>query len=104
MTAPGGPGESGKVYDAFALEFTSGLHWLDQLVEKNPTLRITEACIRSGRINITTVGGSGVRRDWIRALPPIVVEDTGIYQHQSLVGMTDVLKTGHVTVTIQRPL
>jgi hypothetical protein len=104
MTAPGGLGETASAYASHAAQFVTDLHWLDELLLKHPELRCIEARIRPMKVELVTFGGPGVKRDWLRALPPVLVEDTGIYSHQSLIGMTDVLKTGHVTVTVRRPM
>lgn len=103
-TAPGGLGQTAHSYAAYEQQFITDLHWLDGLFLKFPDLRCFDAHIRPGKVELITFGGAGVKRDWVHALPPIVVEDSGIYQHQQLVGTTDVLKTGHVTVTVRRPL
>lgn len=99
-----GMGETAATYAAYEHQLITDLHWLDSLFMKHQELRCFDAHIRPGKVELVTFGGPGVKRDWARSLPPIVVEDTGIYQHQMLVGATDVLKTGHITVTIRRPL
>lgn len=104
MTIPGGLGMTAAAYVAYEQQFITDLHWLDGMFMKHPQLRCFDAHIRPGKVELVTFGASGVKRDWVRALPPIVVEDTGLYSHQSQVGTTDVLKTGHITVHIRRPL
>jgi hypothetical protein len=78
--------------------------WAGELFATHPELRGMEAHIRPGRVEIVTFGLNGALRDWTRALPPIVVHDTGLYTSNQLVGVTDVLRTGHCTVTVRRPL
>jgi hypothetical protein len=104
VSTPHTPGETSATYLAHAALFDEGVHFLNDLLLKHPELRGTEARIRPGRLEIVTVGGGGVVRDWRRALPPVVVHDNGIWNHVGRCGVTDVLKTGHITVTVERPL
>lgn len=97
-------GQTAQAYLAHAALFAEGVHFLDELLTAHPLLHGTEAHIRPGRLDIVTVGGPGIVRDWSRALPPVVVHDTGIWNHVGRCGVTDVLRTGHITVTVERPL
>jgi hypothetical protein len=99
-----GPGETSSVYLAHAQLFADGVHFLNELLLKFPELRGTEAHLRPGRLEIVTVGGSGVVRDWTRALPPVVAHESGIWNHVGKCGITKVLRTGHITVTVEMPV
>jgi len=100
--SPHGPGETAVAYAAAADLFAQRMIWLGDLFTKHPYLRAEGAIIRPMGIDITTVGFNGILRDWDRALPPIVVRDTGFFPIQSGLGVEDVLKTGVCTVHIRR--
>lgn len=92
MTAPGAPGETAAIYQVCAL------------FRSHPELHYKDIVIReSGRVEITCVGGTGVTKEWARALP----------RHRPHAGMAatfyglteaDVLEQDGITVTISRPL
>lgn len=99
-----GAGQTAEVYAQHAKLFKDNVLFLNQLLILHPNLRGCEAHVKPGRLEIVTVGGAGIVRDWTRALPPVVSHDSGFYQENGFIGITDVLHTGHVHVSIRRPL
>lgn len=102
MTAPYGQGETARAYAAAADLFAQRMIWLGRLFADHPHLRAAEAIIKPTSIDLVTVGFNGVLRDWDRALPPIVLRDTGFYPLQSGLGVEDVLRTGVCSVHVHR--
>lgn len=100
--SPYGQGDTAKTYAAAADLFAQRMIWLGDLFRQYPHLRAEGAIIRPAGIDITTVGFRGVLRDWDRALPPVVVRDTGFFPLQSGLGVEDVLRTGVCSVHVHR--
>ena len=96
-------GDSANVYHEHSKLFADGVYQLNQLMLLHPLLRAVDAHVRPGRLDIVTIGGAGVVRDWVRALPPVVAQDSGIWSHVGNCGPTRILKTGHITVTVEMP-
>ena len=97
-----GQGETARTYAAAADLFAQRMIWLGHLFTSNPHLRAAEATIRPTSIEVVTHGFNGVLRDWDRALPPVVLRETGFFPLQSGLGVEDVLRTGVCSVHVHR--
>lgn len=102
---PGGMGETAAVYAAAdqVQQFQSHMSWLVALFSHHPELRAVKATVDQGHIDIIAEAAPGVLRDWIRALEPAVHEE-GVYRVHSGLLPEDVLRNGHATVHVRRPL
>lgn len=102
MTAQG-PGETARTYAAVREidNFAQSMAWLAQLFTTHPELRAVSASVVAGKIDIIADAAPGVLRDWIRALDPVVHEES-IYQIHSGVAYEDVLKAGRAVVHVRR--
>jgi hypothetical protein len=100
--SPHGPGETATAYAAAADLFAQRMIWLGHLFTANPHLRAAEAIIKPHSIDVIAHGFNGILRDWDRALPPIVLRETGFFPLQSGLGVEDVLRTGVCSVHVHR--
>ena len=103
--APHGLGETAGTYAAKASidQFTTDMQWLGDLFHRHPELRAVSATVSKGHIDIVAVAEPGVLRNWVRALDP-EVHEKGMYRIHSGLAPEDVLKTGHATVHVRRPV
>ena len=102
MSTPSGMGDTAKTYAAAADLFAQRMIWLGRLFADHPYLRASEAIIKPASIDVITHGFNGILRDWDRALPPIVLRETGFFPLQSGLGVEDVLRTGVCSVHVHR--